>query len=119
MSKKWRKVVQAIISSGGWKKLVRPTVALHGTAFPKSQAELERIGVRFDFAGTIQKADGSKWHRFQAQVNAGNKIPTSWKQWRERHRRGTHSNIATIEVPDDGSKDDVLRALEQVESLVD
>lgn len=119
MSKKWRKVIQAVVGSDGWKKLVKPTVQLHGTAFPKLQKDLEKIGIRFDFAGTVEKPDGSIWHRFQAQVNAGSKIPTSWKEWREGHARGTHANVATIEVPDQGSKDDVEAALKKVEDSID
>ncbi|RMD39563.1 hypothetical protein DV735_g5567, partial [Chaetothyriales sp. CBS 134920] len=117
MPNKWTKVVSAVCKYG-WKKLVNPTVDLHKTAFPKSPADLENLGVRFDFAGTILK-DGKKYHRFQVQVNAGNKIPKSWKEWRERNPKGTHGIVATVEIPDGGTKDDVQHALNQVNDQID
>lgn len=103
----------------GKKKLAKPTVTLHGTAFPKTHADCEKLGVRFDFAGTIEKAKGEKWHRFQAQVNAGSKIPSTWKEWREKHKGVTHANVATIEVADGASEDEVRAALEKVEDEID
>lgn len=117
MPNKWNKV-KAFVLRGGYKKLIRPTVSLHGTAFPKSSSELEKLGVRFDFAGTVEE-DGKRFHRFQVQVNAGNKIPTSWKQWREKHEKGTHGIVATIKVPDGGTKEDVEAALAAVDDEIE
>ena len=88
------------------------------TAYPKTQPDLERLGVHFDFAGTIEE-DGKKFHRFQVQVNAGNKIPSSWKKWRETHPKGTHGIVVTIKVPDNGTKEDVEAALDAVDEEVD
>lgn len=102
----------------GYQKLIRPTVALHKTAYPKTQSEMEKLGVRFDFAGTVEEG-GKKFHRFQVQVNAGNKIPSSWKQWRESHKGGTHGIVATVKVPDNGTKEDVEAALDAVDEDVD
>lgn len=102
----------------GWKKLVRPTVALHKTAFPKTSKDNEKLGVRFDFAGTIEES-GNMFHRFQVQVCAGNKIPTSWKEWRQRHEKSTHGIVATIQIPDQGDKDDVEKAFDAVEDSID
>lgn len=104
---------------GGYKKLVAPTVRLHDTAFPKTQPELEKLGVRFGFAGTVTKDDGKKYHRYDVQVNAGNKIPTSWKRWRENHPKGTHDVVATVEVADGGCKDDVQAALDEIDDEID
>ncbi|OJD21353.1 hypothetical protein ACJ73_07309 [Blastomyces percursus] len=75
-------------------------------------------GVRFDFAGSVEE-DGKKYNRFQVQVNAGNKISTSWKQWRESHAKGTHDKVATIKVLDNGTKDDVEAALDAVDEEID
>ncbi|EGE06705.1 hypothetical protein TEQG_05699 [Trichophyton equinum CBS 127.97] len=113
MANKWRKVINFVLQHG-YKKLVTPTVSLHGTAFPKTQPDLEKLGVRFDFAGTIERG-GKKFHRFQVQVNSGNKIPISWKNWREKHTKGTHAIVTTIEVPDNGTKEEVQEALEAAE----
>jgi hypothetical protein len=76
------------------------------------------LGVRFDSAGTIEEG-GRKFHRFQVQVNAGNKIPSSWKQWRQNHEKGTHGIVATIKVPDGGTRDDVQAALDAVDDDID
>ncbi|KAJ5159156.1 uncharacterized protein N7500_008807 [Penicillium coprophilum] len=51
MPNKWSKVKDAVLKhANGYKKLVKPSVA-HKTAFPKTAADLESLGVRFDFAG--------------------------------------------------------------------
>ena len=119
MPNKWNKIKDAVLKhANGYKKLVRPSVALHGTAFPKTTADLESLGVRFDFAGTVEE-NGKKFHRFQVQVNSGNKIPTSWKQWRQKHEKGTHGIVATVKVPDGGTKEDVQAALDAVDSEID
>lgn len=77
MPNKWNKIKDAVLKhANGYKKLVRPSVTLHKTAFPKTAADLESLGVRFDFVGTIEE-NRKKFHRFQVQVNSGNKIPTS------------------------------------------
>ncbi|SLM34162.1 hypothetical protein LPUS_02872 [Lasallia pustulata] len=117
MPNKWAKVKAAILQQG-YQKLLRPTVALHKTAYPKTQLELERLGVHFDFTGTVEE-DGKKLHRFQVQVNAGNKIPSPWKQWQELYKDGTHGIVATIKVPDNGTKEDVEAALNAIDEDVD
>lgn len=96
---------------------MKPSISLHQTGFPKTQPDLDKLGSCFDFAG-YQEA-GKKFHLFQVQVNAGNKIPTSWKEWRERHAKGTHGIVATIKVPDVCTNDDVAKALDDVEDDID
>lgn len=105
-----------VMSGNGWEKLAKVTVPLHGTAFPKSSADNEKFGVRFDFAGTVER-ENKIFNRFQVQVNAG-KIPTPWKEWRERNGKGTHGIVATVEVPQDATKDEVQEALEGYEEAV-
>lgn len=117
MPNKWQKVKDFLLQDG-YKKLVRPSVSIHKTAFPKTKPDLEKMGVRFDFAGTIEDG-GKKFHRFQVQVNSGNKIPISWKQWREKHEKGTHGIVATVRVPDGGSKEDVEAALNAVDKEIE
>lgn len=117
MGNKWR-TVKGFVLKDGWKKLVKPSVSIHKTAFPKTQSDLEKLGVRFDFAGTIEEG-GKKFHRFQVQVNAGNKIPTSWKDWRQRHAKGTHAIVTTLKIPDGGSKDEVEKAFDSVEADIE
>ncbi|GLA67397.1 hypothetical protein AtubIFM54640_010715 [Aspergillus tubingensis] len=104
MPNKWKKV-KDILLQDGYKKLIRPTVPVHKTAFPKTTPELEKLGVRFDYAGTIEE-DEKKFHRFQVQ-------------WRQKHKEGTHGNVATIKVPDGGTKEDVQAALDAVDKEID
>ncbi|KAB8349795.1 hypothetical protein FH972_023808 [Carpinus fangiana] len=119
MSKKWTTVTNFVVDkSQGWKKLTRPTVSLHKTAFPQTSKDQQNLGIRFDFAGTVEK-DGKKFHKFQAQVNAGDKIPTSWKTWRQSHSKGTHGIVATIEVPDGGTAEDVRASFDDVKDDID
>ncbi|KAF1823267.1 uncharacterized protein K489DRAFT_191184 [Dissoconium aciculare CBS 342.82] len=119
MPNKW-KIVKDFVLQGGYKKLLNPTVGMHLTAFPKTARDLESLGVRFDYAGHVIE-DGKKFHRFQVQVNAGDKIPKSWKVWREKHSKGkgTHAIIATIKVPDSGTKDDVAQAFDDVQDEIE
>ncbi len=115
MVNKWQKVIDLVLTgqNQGWKKLVKNSVALHKTAFPKTQPELERLGVRFDFAGQVEEG-GKTLNRFEVQVNDGQKIPSSWKKWRESHKKGTHGVVAIVKVPDGGTKEDVKAALDAV-----
>lgn len=119
MPNKQNKVKNAVLKhANSYKKLVRPSIALRKTAFPRTAAELENLGVRFDFEDTTEE-NGKKFHRFQVQVNAGNKIPTSWKQWRQKNEKGTYRIVATVKVPDDGTKEDFQAALDAVDSEID
>ncbi|KAJ5481519.1 hypothetical protein N7475_000331 [Penicillium sp. IBT 31633x] len=108
MPNKWNKIKDAVLKhANGYKKLVRPSVTLHKTAFPKTAADLESLGVRFDFVGTIEE-NRKKFHRFQVQ-----------KQWRQKHEKGTHGIVITIKIPDGGTKEDVQAALDAVDSEID
>lgn len=63
--------------------------------FPKGQSDLEKMGIRSDFAGTYERS-GKNYHRFQIQANAGGKIPMSWKDWRQRYAIRTDAMITTL-----------------------
>jgi hypothetical protein len=55
---------EIIVRGNTWKKLVDPTIGRGKTAWPKSQAELERIGVRFDYDGEVTE-DSVVCHKYQ------------------------------------------------------
>jgi hypothetical protein len=61
------------------KKFFMPTVSRGKTVWPKNAADLLRYGVRWDYDGLIERADGQKYHKYQLQPNAGD-IPTTIKQ---------------------------------------
>lgn len=50
----------------------------------KTQADLLKCGVRWDYDGVVKKDDGEEYHKYQLQPNAG-KIPSSIKQWRDKN----------------------------------
>lgn len=62
------------------------------TAVPKNPSAVERIGLRLDYDDTIEKADGKR-HKFELQVNAGSKIPSTLKH---AQLSGTHAVIARL-----------------------
>ncbi|KAJ4368446.1 hypothetical protein N0V83_006803 [Neocucurbitaria cava] len=95
--------------SGAWKKLANPTVSRGKTAWPKTSADLENIGVRFDYDEEVT-VDGTVFHKYQCQPNAG-KIPASLKDWREKNG-GTHAVITTVFVKKDATKSEVVQAVE-------
>ncbi|PVH97320.1 hypothetical protein DM02DRAFT_658396 [Periconia macrospinosa] len=105
-----KSIGKALGDSGAWKKLANPTVSRGKTAWPKGNAELEKIGVRFDYDEEVER-DGVVFHKFQCQPNAG-KIPASLQDWRERNG-GTHSVITTVLIKKDGTQSEVLQAVEE------
>ncbi|KAF2437965.1 hypothetical protein P171DRAFT_505743 [Karstenula rhodostoma CBS 690.94] len=104
-----KSVGRALGDSGAWKKLANPTVSRGKTAWPKSNAELENIGVRFDYDEEVTQ-NGVVYHKFQCQPNAG-KISASLKAWREKHG-GTHAVMTTILVRKNATKSEVLQAVD-------
>lgn len=88
-SKMLKKLPQTVISSGAWQKLANPGANRGGTEWPKKPADLERIGVRFDYGGEVT-IDGVVHHKYQVQPNAG-KIPSSLKKIRDESKKGTHA----------------------------
>ena len=99
-----------VVRSGAWKKLADPSASRGNTEWPKSKADLEKIGVRLDYDGQITQG-GTIYHKYQCQPNAG-KIPSSIKDWRESHG-GTHAVMASIYVKKDGSKEEVKAAIDE------
>lgn len=103
-------VTEAVVAGHGWKKFVNPTVTRGSTAWPRDSGEQEKHGVRYDYDGE-QEIDGTVYHKFQMQANAGNKIPSTVKNWRSKADRGTHDVMADVFVLKGGDKDDVEAAL--------
>ncbi|KAG8871616.1 hypothetical protein FRB97_008444 [Tulasnella sp. 331] len=87
-------VTEAVVSGHGWKKFQ------------------EKHGVRYDYDGE-QEIDGTVYHKFQMQANAGNKIPSIVKNWRSKADRGTHDVMADVFVPKGGDKGDVEASLNE------
>ena len=119
MNKALKAAALKAIDASKWKKFTSPTVIRGKTVFPKTEADKEKLGVRWDYDGEIKGSDGATYHKFQMQPNAGAKIPTAIKQWREKNG-GTHAVMANVLVKKDGTKEDVQtsleKAIEQVKS---
>jgi hypothetical protein len=105
-------VTNAIMEGHGWKKLLEPTVTRGLTAWPKQSSDQEKHGVRYDYDGEIE-IGGVVHHKFQMQPNAGDKIPSTIKNWRSKAKDGTHDVMADVYVPKSGDKDDVRAALDK------
>ncbi|KAI2968461.1 hypothetical protein CBS147323_4246 [Aspergillus niger] len=110
----WKGITEAVTGRGSkiWEKLANPTVDRGRTQWPKSDSDLENHGVRFDYDGIIEE-NGVKYHKYQVQPNAG-KIPSSWKDWRDKHG-GTHAVIGTVKIKEDATKEDVDESLQSLE----
>ncbi|KAK2759065.1 hypothetical protein FQN54_003164 [Arachnomyces sp. PD_36] len=79
------------------KKFFQPTVARGKTVWPKSQADLLRFGVRWDYDGVVTGDDGLEYHKYQLQPNGG-KIPSTIQRWRESNG-GTHAVLTNMYIP--------------------
>ena len=77
---------------------------------PKSKADQERLGARWDHDGETTRSDGA-YHKPQMQPNAG-KVLSSIEEWKRKHD-GTHAVMATALVKKGGTKDDVQKSLEE------
>lgn len=103
---------------GDLKKFFNPTADRGKTVWPKTQADLLRYGVRWDYDGIVKKDDGKEYHKYQLQPNAG-KIPSTIKVWRENNG-GTHAVMATMYIEKGTDPDDdtfeaaVKRSLEGI-----
>ena len=116
MQKTLKNSVVKAVEGNTWKKFANPSAGRGQTTYPKNQAELERIGVRWDYDGEVTRADGI-YHKFQMQPNAG-KIPSSIRQWRDANG-GTHATMASAFVKKDGSKEDVEKGLSEAAEAVE
>lgn len=79
------------------KKFFQPTVARGKTVWPKSQADLLRFGIRWDYDGVVTGDDGVEYHKYQLQPNSG-KIPSTIQRWRENNG-GTHAVLTNMYIP--------------------
>lgn len=101
------KIRQEVVTNA-WKKLVNPKVERGKTAWPKSQADLLRFGIRFDYDGIVT-VNGKEFHKYQCQPNAG-KIDSSLQKWKKQHG-GTHATITSILIKKGGTEQDVDDAI--------
>ena len=108
------KVLRALIAEATkgntWQKFANPTAARGKTAYPKTSAEQEKFGVRFDYDKVVTKDDGTECHMFKMQPNAG-KIPSSIKAWRDKN--GTDAVMAKVLVKKDATMEEVKAALDE------
>lgn len=106
------KVIKSLIAEAlkgnTYQKFANPSAARGKTAYPKTPAEQEKWGIRFDYDMEINK-DGMDYHLFKMQPNAG-KIPSSIKAWRDRN--GTDAVMATVLVKKGATMEEVKEALE-------
>ena len=109
MDKTFAKAIPSLLEKNGWKRLANPSVTRGVTAVPKNPTAAARIGLRLDYNGFVEKR--VKFHQFKLQVNAGDTIPTSFKNWRNSQKRGMHAVMATVEIRDGTDKDEVEFAL--------
>jgi len=102
-------IIAEIMKGNTWQKFANPTAARGKTAFPKTSAEQERFGIRFDYDTEVTQKDGTECHMFKMQPNAG-KIPSSIKAWRDKN--GTDAVMATVLVKKGATIEEVKAALE-------
>lgn len=88
------------------KKFFNPTAGRGKTVWPKTQADLLRYGVRWDYDGIVKKEDDKEYHKFQLQPNAG-KVPSTIKEWRDNNG-GTHAVMATMYIVTGTTPDDEI-----------
>ncbi|KAF2718972.1 hypothetical protein K431DRAFT_348300 [Polychaeton citri CBS 116435] len=81
LGKSLGKSVAKAMEDNTWKKLASPSATRGKTVHPKTSAEQETLGTRWDYDGEITKADGV-YHKYQLQANAG-KVPSSIKHWQK------------------------------------
>ena len=105
------KAFQSLLEGNGWEKLSTPSVTRGATAVPRNPSAFERIGLRLDYDGTVDRADG-KYHKFELQVNAG-KIPSAFSRWKNEQSSGTHSVMAKVEIKDGATKAEIEAALKE------
>lgn len=96
--KKFQKPILKEVSQG-WKKLTNVKVPMGRTALPTSPKKMEPVGVRFDFAGEIEK-DKQLFNKYKIQPNAG-KVSSSIREWRDKNG-GTHGVMTEIDIKKDG-----------------
>lgn len=107
------KVIKALIAEAmkgnTWQKFANPSAARGKTAYPKTSADQEKFGIRFDYDKVVTQDDGTECHMFKMQPNAG-KIPSSIKAWRDKN--GTHAVMANVLVKKGGTMEEVETALD-------
>ncbi|KAI4249586.1 MAG: hypothetical protein LQ352_005569 [Teloschistes flavicans] len=104
MKRAGKEILKKATEGNRWKKFVRVSVNPGNTVWPKAPAELEAVGVRWDYVCEVARADGV-YHKFKIQANKG-KIPQTIQEWAQKNG-GTHAVMAEMFVKKDGTKEDV------------
>jgi hypothetical protein len=100
-----------------WEKLARSMKLTPGTTIvPKGDKNQRQTGLRLDYERT-EKKNGVEYNKFQLQPNAGNDIPAEVKRLREKVG-GTHAVLGIAMVKVDGDKDDVEKAMDDLQKDV-
>lgn len=105
---KWLSKIADAVVKNSWKKLANPTVGRGKTAWPKSQADLLKYGIRLDYDGVVT-VGGVEFHKYQCQPNAG-KVASSVREWREKNG-GTHAVITSVLVKKGATEKEVGEAV--------
>ena len=100
-----------------WEKLANPTVSRGKTAFPKSQKEQERLGIRLYYDGGVtQMVSNTTNIRFSQMPKRP--LPQI-EQWKKKNG-GTHAVMGSIYVKD-GTEEEVdtcvTEGLDSIEGL--
>jgi hypothetical protein len=104
-----RALIAEAVKGNTWQKFANPSAARGKTAFPKTPADQEKFGIRFDYDKEVTRDDGTVYHMFKMQFNAG-KIPSSIKAWRDK--KGTDAVMATVLVKKGATVEEVEAALQ-------
>lgn len=102
-------IAEAMRGNNIWQKFSNPSAARGKTAYPKTSADQERYGIRFDYDQVVTQTDGTEYHSFKMQPNAG-KIPSSIKAWRDKN--GTDAVMAKVLVKKGATREEVQVALD-------
>lgn len=96
------------MKGNAWQKLANPSAARGKTAYPKTSADQEKFGIRLDYDTVVTQDDGTEYHMYKMQPNAG-KIPSSIKAWRDKN--GTDAVMAKVLVKKGATMEEVEAAL--------
>lgn len=109
MNKVFNKVETGLTTAVS-KKLTSVSVTRGGTAWPKSQKDLQNNGIRFDYDGEVTQ-NGVTYNKFQVQPNGG-KVPSSISQWRDANG-GTHAVMGSMYVKKGGTQSNVKSSFQK------
>lgn len=101
-----------------YEKFTNISVGKGLTVLPKTTKEQKKYGLRWDRDVEIVLPDGRKANRFMLQPNADAESK-SIQSFVSKSARGTHTVIATADVPEDATQEEVKEILENAIDAVD